>query len=93
MPNVVATSECGYAFRLTFCHSANKNHCAQIISGYVPDSFRTLSLTTDLLTVAEMLEVLGLLTFLLSCTSCGPSSQTFFFEFGVSFSLKMLICP
>ena len=35
-PNAVATSECGYAFRLTFCHSANENGCAQIISGYVP---------------------------------------------------------
>ena len=34
-PNVVATSECGYAFRLTFCHSANENGHAQIISGYV----------------------------------------------------------
>ena len=37
MPNVVATSECGYAFRLTFCHPANINRYAQIISGYVPD--------------------------------------------------------
>ena len=36
-PNVVATSECGYAFHLTFCHSANKDCYAQIISGYVPD--------------------------------------------------------
>ena len=36
MPNVVTASECGYAFRLTFCHSANKNRNAQIISGYVP---------------------------------------------------------
>ena len=36
MPNVVATLECGYAFRLMFCHSANKNRNAQIISGYVP---------------------------------------------------------
>ena len=34
-PNVVATSECGYAFHLTFCHFANKNRYAQIISGYV----------------------------------------------------------
>ena len=38
-PNVVATSECGYAFRLMFCHPANKNHYAQIISEYVPDFF------------------------------------------------------
>ena len=36
--NVVATSECGYAFRLTFCHSANKYRYAQIISGFVPDT-------------------------------------------------------
>ena len=36
-PNVVATLECGYAFRLTFCHSTNKNRYAQIICGYVPD--------------------------------------------------------
>ena len=35
-PNVVTTSECGYAFHLTFCHSATKNRYAQIISGYVP---------------------------------------------------------
>ena len=34
-PNVVATLECGYAFRLMF-HSANKNRYAQIISGYIP---------------------------------------------------------
>ena len=34
---VVATSGCGYAFHLMFCHSANKNRYAQIISGYVPD--------------------------------------------------------
>ena len=36
MPNVVTTSECGYAFCLTFCHSANKNRYAQIIYGYAP---------------------------------------------------------
>ena len=36
MPYVVTTSECGYAFLLTFCHSANKSRYAQIISGYVP---------------------------------------------------------
>ena len=36
MPNVVANLECGYAFRLMFCHSANKNRYVQIISGYVP---------------------------------------------------------
>ena len=46
--NVVATSECGYAFYLTFCHSANKNRYAQIISGFVPvkydsDDFMILS--------------------------------------------------
>ena len=33
---VVASSECGYAFRLAFCHSADKKRYAQIISGYVP---------------------------------------------------------
>ena len=41
-PYVVATLECAYAFRLTFCHSADRNRYAQIISGYVPakiDSF------------------------------------------------------
>ena len=36
-PDVVATSECGYAFGLTFCHSAKKTCYAQIISGCVPD--------------------------------------------------------
>ena len=36
---LVATSECGYAFRLTFCHSANKNCYAQIISGYIPGNY------------------------------------------------------
>ena len=35
-PYVVATSKFGYAFYLTFCHCADKNHYAQIISGYVP---------------------------------------------------------
>ena len=39
MPNVVANSECGYAFHLTFCHFANKNCYAQIISGYVPEKY------------------------------------------------------
>ena len=38
MPNVAATSECGYVFHLMFCHAANKNRYAQIISGYLPDS-------------------------------------------------------
>ena len=38
MPYVVTTSECGCAILLTFCHSANKNRYAQIISGYVPGS-------------------------------------------------------
>ena len=38
MPNVDATSECGYVFHLMFCHAANKNRYAQIISGYLPDS-------------------------------------------------------
>ena len=38
-PNVVANSEFGYAFRLTFCHFANKNRYAQIISGYVRVNF------------------------------------------------------
>ena len=32
---VVATSECGYAFRLAFCHSADKKRYAQKVSGYV----------------------------------------------------------
>ena len=36
-PNAVANSECGYALRLTFCHFADKNRYAQIISGYVRD--------------------------------------------------------
>ena len=36
-PNVVPTSKCDYTFCLTFCHSANKNHYAQITSGYVPE--------------------------------------------------------
>ena len=43
MPNVVTTSECGYAFCLTFCHSANKNCYAQIISGYIPDNVKNFS--------------------------------------------------
>ena len=45
MPNVVTTSECGYAFHLTFCHSTNKNRYAQIISGYVPAKLISTDLT------------------------------------------------
>ena len=44
-PNVVATSECGYAFRFTFCHSANKNCYTQKISGYIPEG---ISPTTNI---------------------------------------------
>ena len=36
-PYVVASSECGYALHLVFCHSADKKRYVQIISGYVPD--------------------------------------------------------
>ena len=36
MSYVVASSECDYALRLAFCHSADKKRYAQIISGYVP---------------------------------------------------------
>ena len=45
MPNVVTTLECGYAFRLTFCHSANKNRYAEIISGYVPAILEVIFIT------------------------------------------------
>ena len=32
---VIATSECGYAFHLAFCHSADKESYAQKMSGYI----------------------------------------------------------
>ena len=44
---VVTSSECGYAFHLTFCHSADKKCYSQIISGYVPAQYKFCRLLAE----------------------------------------------
>ena len=54
-PYVVATLECGYAFRLKFYHSADKNRYAQKIPGYVPEQYEQTLVVLGFLIVIHSL--------------------------------------